>query len=124
MSLREKTLHELRSIAQGYGITNLFGKDAKHLIQEIELQQERMAPEPEIVIERPAYDARLMTKAPSRKTHEQEIRTLLQPYVERGLHLNFPTPEEWHMRFGDKEDTGTVRQPLRNILRCAEEVFK
>lgn len=124
MSLTDKTLHELRAIAQGYGVTNLFGKDAKHLIQEIQLHQESMAPETRIVIERPAYDARLMTKAPSRKTSQQEITELLQPYVERGLHLSFPNEEEWHMRFGDREDTGTVRQPLRQILRCAEGVFQ
>lgn len=122
--LRSKSIHELRSIAQGMGVTDIFAKDQIQLVQAIELKQQALMPEPEIVIPKPEYDARLMTKPPAKKGSQQELEELLAPYIARGMRLSFPEPEIWHMVCGKKEDTGNMRQPLKNILQCADKIMK
>jgi hypothetical protein len=124
MGLNTKTIHELRGIAQSFQIPDIFAKDAKQLIQAIELKQQDMVPKPEIVPDKPAYDARLMDKPPAKRGSEEEILDLLAVHIKRGLHVTFPEPEQWHMQFGKKEDTGTCRQKLVNILRCADRLLK
>lgn len=122
--LKNKSIHDLRGIAQSFEIANIFSMDEAQLRQAIELKQNELIPEPEIVLPRPEYDARLMTRPPSKKGSEGEIRELLTTHVKRGLHLSFPEPEQWHMQFGKREDTGTCRQKLSVILRCAEKIMK
>jgi hypothetical protein len=122
MSLKTKTIHELRSIAQGFGIPDLFSKDKDQLVQAIILKQDAMVPEPPIHIPKPEYDARLMTKPPSKRSAEDDIRKLLEPHMANGLHLSFPREEEWEMVMGKKTDTGTCRMPLRHVLMCADRL--
>ena len=126
MSLHEKGLHELRGIAQGCDavvLEKLFSMDKPQLIQAIEAKLERMAPDPVIDIPKPEYDARLMTKPPSKSSTQDDIVSMLVPYTNIGMHLTFPDPESWHMQHGRKEDTGSMRMPLRNILQCAAKVM-
>ena len=121
--LREKSVTDLRSIAQGYGISDLFSKDKNALIQAIELKQQDMQPEAKVVIPRPEYDARLMTKPPSKKIRkEEDAYNLLKPYIDRGLVFTVDE-ERWYMRFKDKTDEGTKRMPLRVLLGCAEKLL-
>ncbi len=122
-SLREKSLHQLRGIAQSYGIGDIFSKDAKQLAQAIEFHQQELIPDVVIDIPKPEYDARLMTKPPSRRSDEESIRELLAQHVDQGLHLSFDH-ERWYMKFGKKTDEGTVRMPLRTVLSCANAVMK
>ncbi len=122
--LQGKSLTELRGIAQGYGIVDVFKQTENELRQSISLKQQEMQPKPKIEIPKPEYDARLMTKPPSKKSDQELALEMLAPYIARGLHLTFPTPEEWHMRMGKKEDTGTVRMPLRTLLSCADRMMK
>lgn len=121
--LQNKSLTELRGIAQSFEIADIFQKDQRQLIQAIELKQQGLAPKPKVEIPRPEYDARLMTKPPSKKSTQEELEQLLAPYVARGLHVEFE-PEWWKMSFGKKTDEGTMRQPLRIILRCAEKLMQ
>lgn len=120
--LRKKSIHQLRGIAQSYSIPDIFSLDANHLIQAIELKQQAMIPEPAVKIEPPMYDARLMTKPPSKQSDEWSIRELLEPFVAQGMHLSFDE-ERWYMAHGKKTDEGTKRMPLRSILRCAEKLM-
>lgn len=124
--LESKSIHDLRQIAQSFGIApdKLFQMDAVQLRQAIELRQEKMQPVPEIVIPKPEYDARLMTKPPSKSSTQDQIVELLKPFTSIGMHLDFPEAETWRMRHGKKEDTGTIRQPLRIIRQCAEKIMK
>jgi hypothetical protein len=122
--MRNKSVHELRGIAQSFGIADIFSKDAAQLIQAIELKRTEMIPKAEIVVPKPEYDAKLMTKPPSRKTDRQEIERYLQPYIARGLRLSFPEPEVWAMECGKKNDTGSIRMPIRVVLQCADKVIK
>lgn len=121
--MRDKSLHQLRVIAQSFGIKDIFQKTDIQLRQEIELAQQSLIPPTTPPIPRPEYDARLMTKPPSKKCTEDTVNDLLKHHIERGLHLTFPEPERWHMKFDKKEDTGTMRMPLRTILTCAERIM-
>lgn len=92
-------------------------------MQAIELKQQTYSTLPQLDIPKPEYDARLMTKPPSRRSNRDEIKELLSPYVARGLHLTFGD-EQWFMTCGKKSDQGTMRMPLRVVLRCARKVME
>lgn len=122
--LEKKSLHELRGIAQSYGIGNIFSKESAQLIQEIGLKQQALTPEPVVPPVKPEYDARLMTKPPAKSSTQDDVRRLLQPHIERGMHLEFPDPETWHITHGKRSDTGTIRMPHRVVLDCANKLMK
>lgn len=123
MALHKKSLTEIRGIAQSFGIGDIFTKDKAHLLQEIELKQVAMLPEVTPLPPMPQYDARLMTKKPRMQSSREEIEEILEDHVKMGMTLTFPTEETWHMRFNKKTDTGTIRQPIRTIRRCADKVM-
>jgi len=121
--LRDKSIHQLRAIAQGFGVKDLFKLDHAHLVQEIELKQQGMIPKETIEIPKPEYDARLMNKPPARLSDKEAIEGVLAPYVLKGLHLSFDH-EHWTMRFGKKNDTGSLRMPLKTVLYCAGQIMR
>lgn len=121
--LHTKSLHELRGVAQAFGVSDVFRKDAVHLAQEIELKQQAMIPKVVALPPRPQYDARLMTKTPSRRSSEADIESLLREHIALGLRLSFDE-ENWHMQYGNKTDGGTLRMPLRVVLQCAEKIMR
>lgn len=122
-ALQGKTLIQLRGIAQSFGVKDIFTMDEAHLKQAIELRQVEIQPPPRVEIPKPAYDARLMTRPPNKKSSADEAMQLLQPYIERGLNVSF-TEEQWFMSLGKKNDQGTLRMPLRHLLRCADKMFE
>lgn len=121
--LRKKSVHDLRIIAQSFGVPDIFEKDAVQLAQAIELKQQAMAPVMPPPPERPVYDARLMTKPPSRTSSPLEITELLTPYIQRGLTLSMDE-ERWYMAWGKRTDEGTLRMPLRHVLDCADRIMR
>lgn len=121
--LRDRSIHELRGMAQAFGITDIFEKDVLKLVQEIELKQQKLVDPPKPLPPRPEYDARLMTAQPSAMGSPIEITDLLEPHIRIGLKLRFDE-ECWHMSNGNKFDTGSLRMPLRQILDCAEKVLR
>lgn len=122
-ALRAKSLTELRGIAQSFGVQDIFKKDPSQLIQAIEMKQQAIAIPQKIEIPKPTYDARLMLKPPSKQSSKQEIEQLLVPYVERGLNISFDE-ERWYMRHGIRTDEGTLRMPLRTVIRCADKIME
>jgi len=123
MRLKGKSITELRGMAQSFGVQDIFTKTDLQLIQAIEMKQEAMQPVAPIVIPKPEYDARLMTKPPSRKSNQEEIEALLTEHVARGLKLSF-SEEQWFMHMGKKSDEGTIRMPLKTVLHCANEMLR
>ncbi len=122
--LRKKSIHDLRQIAQSFGIPNIFSKDAVQLSQAIDLRQEAMS-KPKLPERppKPEYDARLMTKPPAKMSHKDAILDLLQVHISQGLRVDFPDPERWEMAYGKKTDCGNMRMPLRVLLSCAEKIM-
>lgn len=120
--LDNKSLTQLRAIAQGMGVTDIFSKSDTQLRQDIQLKQQELQPKAEIVIPQPPYDARLMTRAPSKRASREEIEDALGEHVAKGLKLSF-TEENWRMSFGVKNDMGTIRMSLRTVIQCANSVM-
>ena len=120
--LLKKSVHDLRIMAQAFGVTDIFEKDQKSLIKEIEAKQILNVAPPAPLPPRPAYDGRLMTETPSDISSPLELTELLEPHLMLGLKLSFQD-EHWFMHYGKREDSGTLRQPLRNILVCAERLM-
>jgi hypothetical protein len=123
MSLEKRSLTELRGLAQSLGVVDVFKKPKNILMQEIVLKQEEAMQKPMEPITPPVYDARLMSKPPSKKSDIENLLDLLEQHIQRGLVINFPHPEWWEMRFNMKTDSGTMRQPLQNVLRCANKLM-
>lgn len=121
--LRNKSLTELRGMAQSFGIADLFSMDAAQLAQAIELRQQDLVPPKPEPIDRPVYDARLMDKPPARKSDREMLEEYLAPYVARGVVLTFDE-ENWYMRLGIKSDQGTLRMRPATAIRCAERLLK
>lgn len=113
----------MRAIAQGMDVTDIFGKSDTQLRQDIQLKQQDLQPKPEIVISQPPYDARLMSRAPSKRASREEIEEVLHEHIAKGLKLSF-TEENWKMSFGVKNDMGTIRMPLRSVIYCANQVMR
>jgi len=121
--LQSKSITELRGIAQSMGIADVFQLDKAHLIQEIDLKKSAVnKPAPVSVVNSP-YDARLMAQAPGKIADKDEAMEALQPYVAAGLHVSMDN-ERWYFKHGKKSDEGTLRMPLRTILKCAEAVLR
>ncbi len=120
--LCKKSIHDLRVMAQAFGISNIFEQTAERLAQEIELKQQNLVPPKVPLPPKPEYDARLMTKAPSRRSSAVDITNLLEPYIKMGLKLKF-SEEQWFMAHGIKTDEGTIRMPLRHVLDCARKMM-
>lgn len=121
--LNNKSIHELRGMAAAYGVPDVFQKDAKQLIQAIELKQTDLIAPIIPLPPRPEYDARLMTKIPSKRSNVAEIEEILAPLVKQGMHLRFDE-ESWYVSHGKKNDCGSIRIPLRHVLYAAEKVMK
>lgn len=124
MDLKDKSIHELRSIAQSFNIDDIFSKNTAQLIQEIEIKRDDLIPEPEVKIPPPEYDARLMTRPPSKRSSQDDVLELLSGHIQKGLIVTFPDEEVWEMSFGKKTDTGSVRMPLRVTLSCANKLMR
>lgn len=112
-------------MAQAFDVADIFEKDAAHLAQEIELKRNIEVFPKLLIPPKPVYDARLMTKPPSKRSSAEEIVELLAPHIQLGLKLEFDeNAERWLMRCGKKSDEGTMRMPLRTILSCAENLMR
>lgn len=119
-----KTIHELRTIAQRQGIKFSFSDDAAALAQKIATVQEAVKPLEPIIIPKPEYDARLMDKPPSKKCAKDSMIKRLQPYIARGLIVTFPDEETWHMQRDKKQDSGTMRMPERIMMEAADRLLR
>lgn len=123
MMLAGKSLVELRSIAQSYDIPDIFEMTDVQLRQAIESKAQVMAQSfaPKLP-ERPGYDARLTAWARDRRAKPSEIMDVLQPHIALGLHVKIDE-ESWYMAYGERNDQGTIRMPLRTVLHCAERLM-
>lgn len=123
MTLENESLSKLRGIAQSLGVRDVFAKTKLELVQSISLKQEEATPKLEVVIDKPQYDARLMTKPPARISDEAIVREYLQPYIDIGMKLRIEDGH-WYIAHGIKTDEGSLHMPPRVILNCAKALMK
>lgn len=122
MSLEAKSLTQIRNIAHVLGVKDIFVKTSAELIQEIHAKNNDFAPKAKVHVPLPPYDARLMTAKPNAMCDKNQLMALLQPFIERGLKVELKE-ETWHYRYGIKNDSGTLRMPLRTALKKAQEIL-
>lgn len=123
--LDKKSIHELRAIAEGYGIPDLFSKDKAELIQALQGKQRESIPVVDFIEPKQNdYDSRLMTKRPAKETTKEMAIEFLADHVAQGLELTFPEPDRWSMRYKDRNDSGTMRMPPRTMIYCANKLMK
>lgn len=122
MGLEDKTIVELRAIAQGYGVDNIFRMKKNELVQAIRLKQEPETPDSVINIPPPDYDRRIANKPPAKLSTRTKIEEILARHVQVGLNLSFDE-ERWYMTYQGRTDEGTLRMPLRVVLRCADKLM-
>lgn len=119
-SLAKKSIHELRAMAQAFGVTDIFEKDAVHLIQEIELKH---APQPIALAQLPQIH--FVHADPDAHAGAAVIVELLEPFIKVGLKLSFTDDgERWMMKYGKRDDEGTMRMPVRVVLECAKRIMQ
>ena len=123
--LVNKSITELRGVAQAMGVVWGFGDDKDRLIHLIETKRDVTVP-PAPVLDIPLPNNQLLrTLPPARISREQEIMGFMQPYIDRGLRFTISDDlQTWSMQAGIKTDSGTMRQPPRILIECAEKVLK
>lgn len=124
MTLKDKSVHDLRSIAQTFKIDDIFSKDAERLAHEIEIERNELIPKPKVEIPKAEYDARLMTRPPSKRSDKDNILSLLEGHIKLGLRVKFPDNESWEMYRGKMTDCGSMRMPLRVLIQCADRMMR
>ena len=122
--LHSKSVHELRAIAQTFDIDEIFSKDADQLAQAIEIARNELIPKPKVEIPKPEYDARLMTKPPSKRSDQENVLKLLAGHIDLGLRIEFPDEESWSMYRGKKTACGSMRTSLRVLIACADKMMR
>lgn len=123
MGLEQKSITELRGMAQAIGVKIDFGYGKARLIELIGaamLAKLPKAPDPVPVV---PEDQRLRTVPPAKNCEQYQVEEALKPWIDKGLRLSFPKVDEWRMEFLRKHDTGTMRMPLRVIIGCARDVM-
>ena len=120
----QKSIVELRGIAQAIGAKYSFGDDANKLQRAIDKRLAERIPEPPPLEESTPMDHRLRSKPPARGITQRQLDEALSDHKGRGLKLYFPKEETWQISFNKKHDSGTLRMPLRVILKCADEILR
>lgn len=115
--LEDRSLTELRAMASAMGIKVSFSQDKQSLAKAIRAEVESKAPKP--LPFAPLQPANPLNQG----AWQGNITEALQPMIDRGLILTFPTSDQWHMQRDKRSDSGTIKMPLRSIVRCAESVM-
>lgn len=116
--LKDKSLTELRTIAHGLGVSDIFSKAPHQLIQDIEQKNKDLIPRPSP----PPPQLQFINARATDMCDAVNLRELLQPFIDRGLSVEI-NDEGWKFWKGIKMDTGTLKMPLKTVLRKAQEVL-
>lgn len=117
MALEDKSIHELREIADKLLIPDIFAKSAKELIRDIQIKQNTLVPTPEPVPVANEVSPEVWGD------REAEIMALLSNFIERGLHVSF-SGSTWRIFRNEKEDSGHISAQNKAIVKAAEVVMR
>lgn len=101
-----------------------FSDDKTALIGIIRGEMAAKVPKPRIPDNIEPSDQSLTITPPKYVCTQQTIMDVCAPYVAKGLRITFPTTDQWMMRFGKREDSGTLRMPPLDVVRCARDMVK
>lgn len=117
------SIAELREIVASIGgfHGNLLATPRHELVGFIRNSQ-KPPPPPVPVMPIPTNDdERYRTRPPAKYTDEKELRRALEPYLEKGMTLEVHG-QSFLLRYAGREDSGTMRQPPRAILKAAHRL--
>ncbi len=123
MATQKQSLTELRGLAQSMSVKWSFSDDMNALRQKISLKQADMLPPPIMPVIPIPDDQRMRTLPPSKVSNEAMVRQMLEPYISRGMTVTFEN-NHFFMRYKERTDCGTMRQPPRVVVRCAARLFE
>ena len=126
MTLENYSLDELKKMAEGMGI-NFHHRAGKAKLMELISagNSDTTAPddEPEeMVPEKPAEKPTPKNVGYSKEV--SEVLRALDQHIKNGLYIVHIDNDCFHFRRGDNEDSGTMHQPVRNIVICAEKLMR
>jgi hypothetical protein len=122
--LEDRSLTELRALAQAMGAKFAFADDKSKIIANIREHMAAKVPKPRIPDLVEPSDQSLIIVPPKYVCTQKQIVDALQPYTLKGLVIRFPTEDQWMLSCGKKEDSGTLRMPLLDVVRCARDMVR
>ena len=127
MTLENYSLDELKKMAEGMGIDFHHRAGKAKLIELISAGNSGITPpddEPEEILpEKPAEKP----TPPNNVVYSKEVGEVLRAldqHIKNGLYIVHIDNDCFHFRRGDNEDSGTMHQPVRNIVICAEKLMR
>jgi len=126
--LSEKSLSELRGIAQALDVPSLFQLDKLRLIQAIELKQKTdVSREEKDLIDRIYFKQRDFLRESGTDglgvvQAKETLTEVLRPFVDRGLRF-WIDGDRWYMERGMKTDEGHVSTPINVVVCCAKTLM-
>lgn len=119
-TLREKSIHDLRTMAQAFGVNDVFSKDKNNIIQEIVLKHAPVAPAAVVMPPLPVS----VNQALDDMADPDDVTAAMKPYAALGLRFQFiDSGTRWSMRFGERADEGTMSMPLKTVIDCARKLL-
>lgn len=116
--LSGKTRDQLRTIATGLGMGYHHREKEATLANRIIEVSQTMQPRANPLnpsVQTPIY------KVPPVMLMQDQVMAAIKPRLDQGMQARFShDSSSWQFKFGDKEDSGTMTQPLETIVRCAE----
>lgn len=101
-----------------------FGMDSEALRNSIRDHVDAQVPRPRIPDDLKPSDIRLATDLSDLVCTQVDVAEACLDAIDRGLTLTFPTADTWLIEINKKQDSGTLRMPLVDIVRCVKEIMK
>lgn len=125
-ALRAKSVTALRTIADSFGVRDIFNLDKAALIQAIEAKRAYSDDKKQRdEIDRIVFRQKdfLSRQQPVDAPTELQVLDVLEPCLQRGLRVSFEGGR-WYMECGGRTDEGSLTMPLRVIVECAGNILK
>ena len=123
VNLHLKSITELRVMAQYLGITVNLGWDKRKLGDMIDAKMQASLNLAPAVSDEPS-DALLRTTPRAHNLSQKAVLAALAKYKDSGLVVTFPTPDTIRLTHTvSREDSCSLRVPLRVIVACARKVI-
>lgn len=134
MHYADKSLPQLRAMAQAMGVAVGFA-DSKESVGAaiaaalatlvVQTAPVPTTPTPVTALQAAMReDPRLRTLPPARNLACDQVVAALAPLLGQGLAIAFPSPDSWQLRYGQREDSGSLHVPLRVIMNCATALMR